>query len=102
MRYIIGISNVSSQGEQYMVIPMGGLVILVMFIFNSASDVQKTCTSGISSGGDGVVKFFCISLSIRRFHELKPCIHASSVGDRSVCFSDKKNSESAQGQEQNV
>ena len=39
MRYIIGISNVSSQGEQYMVIPMDGLVILVVFISNSASNV---------------------------------------------------------------
>ena len=57
MRYIIGISNVSSQGEQYMVIPMVGLVILVMFISNSASDVKKTGTGGISSGGDGVVNF---------------------------------------------
>ena len=35
---------------------------------DSASDVKKTGTGGISSGGDKVVKFFCISLSIRRFH----------------------------------
>ena len=39
-----------------MVIPMVGLEILVMFISNSASDVKKTGTSGISSGDDGVVK----------------------------------------------
>ena len=51
MRYIIGISNVSSQGDQYMVIPMVRLVILVMFISNSASDVKKTDTSGTTSGG---------------------------------------------------
>ena len=52
MRYIIGISNVSSQGEQCMVIPMIVLVILGMFISNSASDVKKTGTSGTNSGGD--------------------------------------------------
>ena len=57
MRYIRGFSNVSSRGEQYMVIPMVGLVILVMFISDSASDVKKTGTGGISSGGDGVVNF---------------------------------------------
>ena len=39
MRYIIGINNVSSQGEQYMMIRMVGLVILVVFISNSASNV---------------------------------------------------------------
>ena len=39
-----------------MVIPMVGLVILVMFISDSASDVKKTGTGGISSGGDGAVK----------------------------------------------
>ena len=66
-----------------------------MFISDSASDVKKIGTSGISSGGDGVVKFLCISFSVRRFHELKPRIHASYVGDRSVCFYDKKNSESS-------
>ena len=96
MRYIIGFSNVSSQGEQCMVIPMVGLVILDMFISNNASDVKKTGTGGISSGGDEVVKFFCISLSIRRFHELKLRIHTSSNRDRSVCFSVKENSEMAQ------
>ena len=51
MRYIIGISNVSSQGEQYMVIPMVGLIILVGFISNSASDVKKTSTGAIISRG---------------------------------------------------
>ena len=39
-----------------MVISMVGLEILVIFISNSASDVKKTGTSGISSGEDGVVK----------------------------------------------
>ena len=92
MRYIIGISNVSSQGEKYMVIPMVGLVILVMFISDSASDVKKTGTGGISSRGDEGVKFFCISLSIRRFCELKLHIHASSFGDISICFSVKEKS----------
>ena len=57
MRYIIIFSNVSSEGEQCMVIPMVDLVILDMFIYNSASNVKKTCTSGISSGGDGIVIF---------------------------------------------
>ena len=52
MRYIIGISNVSSQGEQCMMIPMVGLVILVMFISDSASDVKKIGTGGTTSGGD--------------------------------------------------
>ena len=46
------ISNVSSQGEQCMMIPMVVLVILVIFISNSASDVKKTGTGGISSGED--------------------------------------------------
>ena len=40
-----------------MVIPMVGLVILDMFISNSASDVKKTGTGSISSGGDRVVNF---------------------------------------------
>ena len=52
MRYIIGISNVSSQGEQCMVIPMIRLVILVMFISDRASNVKKTGTGGTNSGGD--------------------------------------------------
>ena len=34
-----------------MVIPMVGLVILDVFISNSQSDVKKTGTGGISSGG---------------------------------------------------
>ena len=46
------ISNVSSQGERCMVISMVVLVILVIFISDSASDVKKTSTGGISSGGD--------------------------------------------------
>ena len=44
MRYILGISNASSQGEQCMVI--------LMFISDSASDVKKTGTGGTNSGGD--------------------------------------------------
>ena len=35
-----------------MVIPMIVLVILVMFIFDRASDVKKTGTGGTTSGGD--------------------------------------------------
>ena len=52
MRYIIGISNVSSQGEQCMMILMVGLIILVMFISDRESDVKKTGTGGTNSGGD--------------------------------------------------
>ena len=52
MRYIIGISNVSSHGERCMVIPMMVLVILVMFISDRASDMQKSSTGGTNSGGD--------------------------------------------------
>ena len=52
MRYIIEISNVSSQGERCMVIPMMVLIILVMFITDRASDVKKTGTGGTNSGGD--------------------------------------------------
>ena len=52
MRYIIEISNVSSQGEQCMMILMVDLVILVMFISDRASDVKKTGTGGTNSGGD--------------------------------------------------
>ena len=52
MRYIKGISDVSSQGEQCMMILMVDLVILVMFISNSASGVKKTGTGGTNSGGD--------------------------------------------------
>jgi len=43
VRYIIGISNVSSQGEQYMMILM---VSLVIFISDRVSDVKKTGTGG--------------------------------------------------------
>ena len=92
MRYIIGISNVSSQGEQYMVILMVGSVILVMFNSHSAFDVKKTGTGGTNLGGDEVVEIFSVSLFIRGFSGLKPRIHVSSVGDNSVRFSDKKNS----------
>ena len=40
-------------------------------------------------------EIFNISLSIRGFHELKPRIHTSSTGDRSVCFSVKENNKIA-------
>ena len=52
MRYIIGISNVSSQRERCMAIPMMVLVIPVMFISDRASDVKKTGTNVTTSGGD--------------------------------------------------
>ena len=45
-----------------MVIPMVGLVILVMFISDSASDVKKIGTGGTSSRGDEVVKFYVFHL----------------------------------------
>ena len=48
VRYIVEISNVSSQGEQCMMI----LIILVIFISDRAYDVEKTGTSGTTSGGD--------------------------------------------------
>ena len=60
---------------------------------------EKTGTSGTNSGGDEVLKFFNISLSIRGFRKLKPRMHTSSNGDRSVFFSVKENSEMAQEQE---
>ena len=41
-------SNVSSQGEQCMMI----LIILVMFISDRASDMKNTGTGRSSSGGD--------------------------------------------------
>ena len=44
MRYVIGISNVSSQRERCMMILMVDLVILVMFISDRAFDVKKTGT----------------------------------------------------------
>ena len=50
MRYIRGINNVSSQGGQCMM--MVDLVILVMFISDSASVVKKTGTGGTNSGGE--------------------------------------------------
>ena len=67
-----------------MMIPMVGLVILVMFISDSESDVKKTGTGGTNSGGDEVVEIFSVSLSIRGFSELKPCIHTSSAEDSHV------------------
>ena len=44
-------------------------------------------------------EIFNISLSIRGSHELNPCIHASSVGDIFVFFSDKKNNQTTPEQE---
>ena len=44
-------------------------------------------------------EIFSVSLSIRRFDELKSHIHASSSGDRRVCSYDKKNSMTAKDQE---
>ena len=82
-----------------MMIPMVGLVILVMFISDSAFDVKKTGTGGKNSGEDEVVEIFSVSLSIRGFREQKPHIHASSAGDRSICFSIKENSKTAKDQE---
>ena len=52
MRYIIGISNVSSQGEQCMMIIMIVLVILAMIISDRASDILKIGTGGTNSGED--------------------------------------------------
>ena len=46
------ISNISSQGEQCMMIFMVDLVILVMFISDRASDMKNTGTRRTSSGGD--------------------------------------------------
>ena len=46
------LSNVSSQGEQCMVILMVDLAILVMFISDSASNVNKTGTGRTNSGGE--------------------------------------------------
>ena len=58
LRYIIEISNVSSQGEKCMMILMVDLVILVMFISDSASDVKKTGTGGTKLGGDEEMSSF--------------------------------------------
>ena len=44
-------------------------------------------------------EIFSISLSIRRFNEVKSRIHASSSGHRHVCIYDKKISMTAQEQE---
>lgn len=82
-----------------MMIPIVGLVILVMFISDSAFDVKKTGIGGTNLGGDEVVEIFSVSLSICRFSEQKPHIHASYAGDSCVCFSDKKNSKIAKDQE---
>ena len=53
VRYIIGISNVSSQGEQCMMILMVDLENLVMIIADRASDMKKIGTGRKNSGGDG-------------------------------------------------
>ena len=45
-------SNVSSQGEQCMMIIMVVLIILVICISARASDMKKTGTGRTSSGGD--------------------------------------------------
>jgi len=50
--YIMGFSNVSSQGEQCMMTLMVDLIILVMFTSDSASDVERTGTGGTNSGGN--------------------------------------------------
>ena len=61
--------------------------------------MKKTGTGGTNSGGDEVVEFFSISLSIRGFSKVKSRIHASSSGHRRVCIYDKKISMTAQEQE---
>ena len=78
-----------------MVIPMIGLVILVMDISNKYIRCEKDRYRRYKSGADERVKFFSISLYIRGFDELRSRIHASSNGDRSVCFSVKENSDMA-------
>ena len=88
VRYIIGISNVSSHGEKYMVIPMIGLGILVVFISNTTSNVTredryKMCKSKRIWS----FEIFSISLSLHGFHELKLRIHVSSNDESCVCFS---------------
>ena len=83
-----------------MVIPMVGLVILVVFISNSPSNVTTEDRYRMyKSRRKWSCEIFSISLFIREFHELKLRIHASSNGDRRVCFSVKENSEMAQGQD---
>ena len=50
-------SNVSSQGEQFMMILMVDLIIMVICISDRASDMKKTGTGSTSSGGDeGMLK----------------------------------------------
>ena len=84
-----------------MVIPMIGLVILVMFISDSASNVTTEDKYRIyESKRRWCCETFSTSLSIRGFNELKSRMHASSSGDSSVLFSNRKRSETAQGQEQ--
>ena len=66
MRDIIGISNVSSQGEQWLMILMVVLIILVICISDSASDMKKTGTGRTNSGGDeGMRKFLCFTFHTR-------------------------------------
>ena len=45
-------SNVSSQGEQCMMTLMVALIILVMFTYDSAFDVERIGTGGKNSGGN--------------------------------------------------
>jgi len=47
------LSNLSSQGEQCMMILMVDLENLVMIIADRASDMKKTGTGRTNSGGDG-------------------------------------------------
>jgi len=82
-----------------MVIPMMVLIILVMFIFYSASDVKKTGTGGTNAGGDEC-EFFNVSLSIRGLDEEKLRIHASSSRHSRVCINDKRIVMTAEDQEQ--
>ena len=65
-----------------------GLVILVIYISDSASDVTTEDNYIMyKSKGRWSCEIFFISLSIHGFHELKPCINVSSNGDICVCFS---------------
>ena len=71
-----------------MVIPIIGLVILVVFISNSASNVTTEDRYRIyKSRRIWSCETFNISLSIHGFYELKLHIYASYVGDNCVCFS---------------
>ena len=70
-----------------MVIPMVGLVILVVFISNSTSNVTREDRyRWYKFRGRWSCEFF-FSLSIRGFYELNLCIHVSSNGDSCVFFS---------------